>query len=36
MSHKERNLEFLNKRRVIYRRAPINDKPTLEFEWGNF
>ena len=36
MSHKERNLEFLNKKRVIYRRAPINDKPTLEFEWGNF
>ncbi len=36
MSHKERNLEFLNKKRVIYRRAPINDKPTLEFEWGSF
>ena len=37
MSHyKERNLEYLNKRRVIYRRAPINDKPTTEFEWGSF
>jgi hypothetical protein len=21
---------------VIYRRAPINDKPTTEFEWGSF
>jgi len=36
MSYRERNLEYLNKRRVIYRRAPINDKPTAEFEWGNF
>jgi hypothetical protein len=36
MSHKERNLEFLNKRRVIYRRGPINDKPTTKFEWGDF
>ena len=31
-----RNIEFLNKRRVIYKRGPINDKPTQEFEWGNF
>jgi hypothetical protein len=36
MSHYNRNTEFLNKRRVIYRRAPINDKPTQEFEWGSF
>ena len=35
MSH-DRNLEYLNKKRVIYRRGPINDKPTAEFEWGNF
>jgi hypothetical protein len=34
--HKERDLEYLNKRRVIYRRGPINDKPTEEFEWGSF
>lgn len=34
MSH--RNLEYLNKKRVIYRRGPINDKPSEEFEWGNF
>ena len=35
MSH-DRNLEFLNKRKVIYRRGPINDKPSEEFEWGYF
>jgi hypothetical protein len=35
MSH-TRNLECLNERRVIYRRGPINDKPTEEFEWGSF
>ena len=31
MSH-NRNLEFLNKRRVVYRRNPITDKPTQENE----
>jgi hypothetical protein len=31
-----RNIEFLNRRRVIYKRGPINDKPTQEFEWGSF
>jgi hypothetical protein len=36
MSHYNRNLEYLNKRRVIYRRGPINDKPTETFEWGSF
>ena len=30
MSH--RNLEFLNKRRIIYRRLPITDKPDVENE----
>ena len=35
MSH-SRNLEFLNKRKVIYRRGPINDKPSEEFEWGYY
>lgn len=35
MSH-DRNLDFLNKRRVIYRRGPINDKPTQEYDWGYF
>ena len=31
MSH-NRNLEFLNRRRVVYRRNPITDKPTIENE----
>ena len=31
MSH-DRNLEFLNKRRIVYRRNPITDKPTIENE----
>lgn len=30
----DRNLEFLNNRRIIYRRNPINDVPTQEFNWG--
>jgi len=36
MSHYSRNIEFLNKRRVIYRRGPITDKPTDEYDWGSF
>lgn len=31
-----RNIEYLNKHRVIYRRAPINDKPSELFEWGDY
>jgi len=31
MSHK-RNLEYLNKHRIVYRRMPISDKPTQENE----
>ena len=31
MSH-DRNLEFLNRRRIVYRRNPIADKPTQENE----
>ena len=34
MSH--RNLEFLNKRRIIYRRSPITDKPSESFDWGDY
>jgi len=34
MSH--RNLEYLNKKRIIYRRQPINDKPTEVFSWGSY
>ena len=32
MSHEERNLEYLNKKRIVYRRMPITDKPTQENE----
>jgi len=35
MSH-ERNLEYLNKHRIVYRRMPISDKPTNENEWYMF
>tara|TARA_R110000751_G_scaffold146306_1_gene250280 strand:+ start:775 stop:1401 length:627 start_codon:yes stop_codon:yes gene_type:complete len=34
MSH--RNLEYLNKRRIIYRQSPLTDEPTERFEWGNY
>ena len=35
MSH-ERNIDYLHERRIVYRRNPINDKPTHRFEWGDF
>jgi len=35
MSH-DRNLEFLNRRRIVYRRNPITDKPTQENEYYMF
>jgi len=34
MSH--RNLEYLNKRRIIYRQSPLTDIPTETFEWGDY
>ena len=34
MSH--RNLAYLNSRRIIYRRGPINDTPTERYRWGYF
>jgi len=34
MSHK--NLDYLNRRRIIYRRGPITDTPSEIFSWGNF
>jgi len=34
MSH--RNLEYLNKRRIIYRQAPLTDVPTETFAWGSY
>jgi len=35
MSH-IRSLDYLHRRRVIYRRLPIIDKPTAIYEWGSF
>ena len=35
MSH-VRNIDILNRRRIIYRRSPITDKPTEVFKWGNY
>ena len=29
-----RNLDYLNKHRIIYRRDPISDEPSEIFEWG--
>jgi len=35
MSH-DRNLEYLHRRKIIYRRSPINDKPTSIYSWGDY
>jgi hypothetical protein len=35
MSH-ERNLDYLNRRRIIYRRHPITDEPTTVYDWGMY
>ena len=32
----ERNLDYLNSRRIIYRRGPVDDKPSEVFEWGGY
>jgi len=34
MSH--RNLEYLNRRRIVYRRGPTTDTPSELFSWGAF
>ena len=36
MSQYERKMDYLNKRRLIYRRNPITDKPSAKYEWGDF
>lgn len=36
MSQYERNMEYLNRRRILYRRNPITDKPSHVYEWGYF
>ncbi len=34
MSH--RNTKYLDNKRIVYRRNPITDLPTISFDWGNF
>ncbi len=34
MSH--RNLEYLHRNKIIYRRYPISDEPNQVFDWGEF
>ena len=36
MSHIPRNLKLLNKRRIVYRRDPINDRPSMKHRDFNF
>jgi hypothetical protein len=36
MSQFERNMEVLNRHRLIYIRPPIKDKPTEVYEWGSY
>ena len=36
MSKYERNMDYLNRRKIIYRRNPTTDKPTATYEWGDF
>lgn len=36
MSQFERNMEVLNKHRLIYIRPPIKDKPTEVYDWGSY
>src|SRR5210317_1460809 len=35
MSH-NRNLDYLHRRNIIYRRDPIKDKPTEVYTWGKY
>jgi hypothetical protein len=34
--NEQRKIDYLNKHRIIYRRDPINDKPTEVYTWGKF
>ena len=34
MSHKK--LDYLNRRRIVYRRGPITDTPSESYSWGDF
>lgn len=32
----DRNIKYLNDRRIIYRQSPIKDQPTAIYDWGYF
>ncbi len=36
MSYYERNMEYLHRNKIIYRRYPISDKPSHIYSWGKF
>jgi len=36
MSHFERNMNVLNRRRIVYIRPPTSDIPTEVYDWGNY
>ena len=36
MSHIDRNLEILNRRRIVYKRMPINDRPSMKHKHYDF
>ena len=36
MSSFERNMDILNRRRIVYIRTPIDDIPTEVYDWGNY
>ena len=36
MSQFERNMDVLNRHRLIYIRQPIDDIPTEVYDWGNY
>lgn len=36
MSNFDRNMDVLNRRRIVYIRTPITDIPTERYEWGDF
>ncbi len=36
MSHIPRNLDYLNRHRIVYRRDPINDRPSMKHKDYNF
>lgn len=36
MSQFERNMKYLHDNKIVYRRNPINDKPTKAYTWGMF